>query len=285
VLQSSKAVHIYRLQEHGRRHFRQLVYSSNAGESLHDMPLVLVDNSKGPFGGKPPAWEAGRATGSDSKQSLVIMRALTNATGLETYIPKHLLDGLIPAALLEDYVFWQNSDNSLTGYQTPEAIARVRTSTKLRITLVSQEGKMNVLAHIVREPAVANVVYDINDLGTQTLTLLNLLYSSQGSTLRRLADTLLRLEHLSHVLVWTRANVTTAGDTCSIDVVELPRMRLHFIAKEMVDRKFTSEGKNRANGTSPLEWAAGWHVCELHRFPRCAETGRRPASLAFATKR
>ncbi len=243
VLQSSKAVHIYRLQEHGRRHFRQLVYSSNAGESLHDMPLVLVDNSKGPFGGKPPAWEAGRATGSDSKQSLVIMRALTNATGLETYIPKHLLDGLIPAALLEDYVFWQNSDNSLTGYQTPEAIARVRTSTKLRITLVSQEGKMNVLAHIVREPAVANVVYDINDLGTQTLTLLNLLYSSQGSTLRRLADTLLRLEHLSHVLVWTRANVTTAGDTCSIDVVELPRMRLHFIAKEVVDRKFTSEGK------------------------------------------
>jgi hypothetical protein len=36
------------------------------------------------------------------------------------YLPKRLLEGLFPSVLLEEYVFWQNTDDSLTGYLRPD---------------------------------------------------------------------------------------------------------------------------------------------------------------------
>jgi hypothetical protein len=41
----------------------------------------------------------------------------------------------------------------------------------------------------------------------------------------------LRLEELSHVLVWTSASVTSEGSEATVDLLELPRLRLTFRAR------------------------------------------------------
>ena len=48
--------------------------------------------------------------------SLVITRNLLKAIGPQTYMPTRFLQGLLPTALLDFYEFWQNADDSLTGY-------------------------------------------------------------------------------------------------------------------------------------------------------------------------
>ena len=40
--------------------------------------------------------------------SLVVTRALSKSTGVQTFLPSRLLAGLVPSALLSDYVFWEN---------------------------------------------------------------------------------------------------------------------------------------------------------------------------------
>jgi hypothetical protein len=49
--------------------------------------------------------DAGEA--SQKAASLVIRRNLSARMGQQTLIPERLLRGLIPDALLDDYVFWQ----------------------------------------------------------------------------------------------------------------------------------------------------------------------------------
>ena len=73
--------------------------------------------------------------------------------------------------------------------------------------------------------------------GKQTMVLLNLLYAPQGSALSELADLLLCLDNLSHCLVWTRSTAVKANQEASIDVIEFPRLNLHFEAKVHPDAK------------------------------------------------
>ena len=51
----------------------------------------------------------------DPSPSLVITRNLFAGLGMQTYVPRELLEGTVPAALLDTYMFWQNSDQSLSG--------------------------------------------------------------------------------------------------------------------------------------------------------------------------
>ena len=59
-------------------------------------------------------------------------------------------------------------------------------------------------------------------------TLLNPLHAPPDSPLRELADVFIRLEYLSHVLVWSETPLASPEDICSIDLVELPRLKLSF---------------------------------------------------------
>ncbi len=70
------------------------------------------------------------------------------------------------------------------------------------------------------------------DSNRPTHTLLNLLHAGAGSTLAQLARPLLRVENLSHVLVWTSAADAGPVDDVPIDLVELPRLRLSFTVEE-----------------------------------------------------
>lgn len=73
--------------------------------------------------------------------SIVISRNFgsTNADH-QTYIPNRLLKGLLPEALVDDYVFWQNADETLIGYQKKEVLEKTQTvfvSNNFTITTVS----------------------------------------------------------------------------------------------------------------------------------------------------
>jgi hypothetical protein len=63
------------------------------------------------------------------------------------------------------------------------------------------------------------------------LVLLNLMYAPDGSTLSAISELLMRLENLSHILVWTATKVQKSKDECQIDLIELPRLRLSFYSQ------------------------------------------------------
>jgi len=49
---------------------------------------------------------------------LVITRNLSTSSGIQQYLPDRLLYGLIPEALIDEYVFWQSqSDGGIIGFQ------------------------------------------------------------------------------------------------------------------------------------------------------------------------
>ena len=48
--------------------------------------------------------------------SLVVTRNLSKTMGLQTLVAPKVLQGLLPAALLDSYEFWQNKDDSITAY-------------------------------------------------------------------------------------------------------------------------------------------------------------------------
>ncbi len=62
----------------------------------------------------------------------------------------------------------------------------------------------------------------------QRLTLLNLLHASEGTALARVAAIFSQIESIGYILAWTSG--TQSGEL-SVDLVELPRLRLSFIGR------------------------------------------------------
>jgi hypothetical protein len=67
--------------------------------------------------------------------------------------------------------------------------------------------------------------------GAEAMLLLNVLYAPERSTLHELGQFLVRLDDLSHCLVWSKQATAAPGDQASIDSIELPRLKLKFYAK------------------------------------------------------
>ncbi len=101
-------VHVYDVIEHGRRYYRSLVYSSSESTCLASCNPLATSGARALMRPIPPAF------------SLVIKRHVTKALGLQTYLPSQFLYGLLPHALLDKYVFWQNSDETISGYISNE---------------------------------------------------------------------------------------------------------------------------------------------------------------------
>lgn len=121
VLRSPPAVHVYNVIEYGRRFYRTLVYTSDAARSMHcDGGATLFASAKTAADAAADSFAA-IACGDASRPappapSLVITRNLHASLGVQTYVPKRMLSGLLPAVLVRSYVFWQNEDDSLVGY-------------------------------------------------------------------------------------------------------------------------------------------------------------------------
>jgi len=96
-------LHVYNLRSHGRKMFRQLVYTSSSKIALHGLqPSSSVLGASGDL----------KAI-LMPEPSLVITRSLGG--NVETFVPGRLLFGVLPSALLEAYQFWYGSDGVLRG--------------------------------------------------------------------------------------------------------------------------------------------------------------------------
>jgi hypothetical protein len=145
-------VNVFVLLEHGRRLFRSLVYSSNARFSLAYIP----PDTRGRALPWPDAVRhaAGEArVQADWADSLVISREDTKEQIEETFVPARLLQGLLPAALLEHFFFWQSDrDDSLRGL--PKDASNPQWHFKVHVRLVELEtGWHAVITRTKLDPA------------------------------------------------------------------------------------------------------------------------------------
>lgn len=257
VWQHPPVINVFTVKEYGRRLMRVLEYSSNLSLCLHEVDGEPYPDRVGGIlslsAGIPMLTEY-------PKSSLLVTRALNSELGIQTFIPPRFLAGLLPSTLVDKYVFWQDEDDNIIGYEkhaqdqadvddNGEAVFDDHNapSSRLSITLSKGSGfdksgfcNSKAEALVKRIPVLGyDHADDRMDTSRPTHTLLNVLCAPPSSLLKRVGMLLSRLDNLSHVLVWSASSVHTAHDPCSIDLIELPRVNLSFKAKveESIDGK------------------------------------------------
>ena len=117
VLRDPPLVQVYRVESYGRRWRRALVFASAAAWCLADIDPdghpALEDPSE--------RYLLSAARLGAAQSSLVVSRHLTEKQGRQRFVPARHLRGLIPAAILREYVFWQGENGDLYGDATAEA--------------------------------------------------------------------------------------------------------------------------------------------------------------------
>eukprot|EP01012_Entosiphon_sulcatum_P004402 TRINITY_DN11719_c0_g1_i1.p1 TRINITY_DN11719_c0_g1~~TRINITY_DN11719_c0_g1_i1.p1 ORF type:complete len:3283 (+),score=530.28 TRINITY_DN11719_c0_g1_i1:870-9851(+) len=242
-------VEVFNIVEHGRRFYPNLVWSSDGSRSLAEVRPAEVQPDPVVFqtGVVRPTLAIGDLRKPAKPQpSLVILRNLSKQHGKQQLVPQRFLLGLLPMALLEEYEFWQNEDESLTGYQPPGHWATTATPSILLIQFPpsSSGGFGDVVAQVTRVP----VRYDRSlasatsgepgtgvgslpptladeDRTQPRLVLINLLRLRPEAPFSRFIPVLQRLDNLSHCLVWA-----PQGTPNVISRIEFPRIRLNFHA-------------------------------------------------------
>ena len=299
VFRKAGVVAIFNVVEHGRRWYRTLVWCSDSRWSLTDLPSIYPEDRSWMEMDRYACGNKGvHAEPSHPHTSLIITRNFTTlAEKTQMYVPQRFLKGLLPDALLDDFVFWQETDDSLTGYMRKELLAKRMTAHVLRVYL-HRDDKDGATARVVRIPKskydeenersirelelkaarargetvlpkaesesgrvgsssdangmsaeqsakkkriddASAILYQLQEESEEegVLTLLSPLYAAEGSTLQSVADFFVRLEDVSYILLWTKTAVTHAGESCSVDIIELPRLQMSFYSKTDMDGK------------------------------------------------
>uniref|UniRef100_A0A0G4IG68 ubiquitinyl hydrolase 1 n=1 Tax=Chromera velia CCMP2878 TaxID=1169474 RepID=A0A0G4IG68_9ALVE len=291
VVRSPPCIQVYDIMEHGRRRFPVFSYSSDAAHCFHSV------------GGREKFLEVNKAAGGIVQlaggsslghtvrpwPSLLISRTLSDEFGTQVFVPPRFLRGLVPACLLEAYEFWQNRDDSISGYQRLEARRGAKQPTELKIELMKDPRNKEDASAVVTRFAVRRksagapspasgrdarsapasprteagtspgnaaagtggggatgapssgletdpLLFEADPQETKNkLYLVNLLLVRPDSPLQQLTKTLKRIDHLSHVLVWSRvapsassAPETDPNSSAYIDVIEFPRLGITF---------------------------------------------------------
>eukprot|EP01012_Entosiphon_sulcatum_P007139 TRINITY_DN13559_c0_g1_i1.p1 TRINITY_DN13559_c0_g1~~TRINITY_DN13559_c0_g1_i1.p1 ORF type:complete len:4669 (-),score=764.85 TRINITY_DN13559_c0_g1_i1:3029-17035(-) len=116
-----QCVQIYEVVSYGRRFYRSLFYTTDARLCLQDM--------QPPFGDRNAPWakwarHEAETNSIKTTTSAIILRhanASGNASGTEEqFIPARFLRGLVPSALLDTHLFWQDDEDNLRGYPLSE---------------------------------------------------------------------------------------------------------------------------------------------------------------------
>jgi hypothetical protein len=256
VYRYPRVFHVFNLIEYGRRWYRSLIFSSDPSIVYHDLPVVCLK-----VGDEPRLCSGDPTQPYIPERSLMVSRDVSNNhTEMQHFIPTRLLYGVLPSMLIEMYNFWQNDDDSLTGYmpilmseKTFRFVLRVRpesnelrTFTIWRVPILESKKSdivdatfdvvidnskpvlyMVSLMQVFSHYAQANPnILDDDTYYTSTLEGEFLNFPSETTTLHALVRLMLRLDSLAGLLAWSRSN--PAEGPVSIDVVEIPRLRLTF---------------------------------------------------------
>mmetsp|Transcript_14755 Transcript_14755/g.40767 ORF Transcript_14755/g.40767 Transcript_14755/m.40767 type:complete len:3812 (+) Transcript_14755:277-11712(+) len=289
VWQHPPSLCVFNVVEYGRRHLRILEYTSNLSTCMHEV------GSGEPYPDRVAgilSLSAGvPMTSVAPTSSLLVSRALSSEIGVQTFVPPRFLEGLLPTALVETYVFWQNEDDSVVGYAKdlntldldeedeeiglpPNADAVDENdetpTTRLHIKLAKENFdktgfcNSNAEALVQRIPVIGlDQESERVDKNRTEHTLLNVLTAPPSSLLKRIGMLLARLDNLAHVLVWSTSSVTTAHGAASIDLIELPRINLAFKAKEIELIDGTKERRLYSNDYDGLFIATSTEAREI----------------------
>ena len=247
---SPPVIHLYDVIQYGRRDYASLVFTTDAGRAYRQ----LVDASLGYDGVR-----AHLLRPIPRLPSLLVTRNLNVTMGKQLHVPDRLLYGVIPEALIEEYIFWQHEgSDDLTGYQrrkhTRSGAAKDRSQLRIKLTKVKAAFAD---ARIVRYPLAMEQAKAVSsqlrpakqeeellgigaseeiDPDGQAYVLVDMLRlgSAEKGPLRTLCDLLLRLDNLTHILVWAKCDGhgnIEANSSGVVDLIELPRLNLSFSAK------------------------------------------------------
>ena len=92
----------------------------------------------------------------------MVLRSIPGKLEQQKFLPDRLLRGLLPEGLVQDYQFWQNKDDAITGYLKPEAAKVAKVPSVLRIELLKDShgqdvdgmGITNAAALVTRVPVL-----------------------------------------------------------------------------------------------------------------------------------
>eukprot|EP01061_Rhynchopus_euleeides_P041314 TRINITY_DN7171_c0_g2_i1.p1 TRINITY_DN7171_c0_g2~~TRINITY_DN7171_c0_g2_i1.p1 ORF type:complete len:2989 (+),score=1239.68 TRINITY_DN7171_c0_g2_i1:95-8968(+) len=219
VTQDPPVVHVFDVVEHGRRFYRRQRFASDASWSLHSPHA-----GSGVAGSacEQQVWKCGNewavrcgtsACVDHPAESLVILRHISKEVGKQTFLPARLLLGLLPDSLLEEYLFWQNEDDSISAELKRDSDATIRT--QLSIELVKR--KEGASARVSRQLLKRVEGKDEINHDAPVLHLVNLLDEASSDFGRVLA----RVENVSHILPWC----DSVGE---LQLLQLPRLGLSF---------------------------------------------------------
>ena len=279
VYRYPKVFHVYNIVEYGRRWYRTQVFSSDACFSYHDMKMSVLTVD----GRSVEVYGSTSNADVTAGPSLVIHRyASLHSSVKQTFLPHRLLHGLLPDILIDAYSFWQNEDDSITGYMSfASGKINARSLLNIRVVKKSKEdptGSGLSLANgvvtrnfILEEPGLEAEEAEFNttiDPSKPEMHLVNLLlvmspfrvlgselfkdfldrslqaykvlsdFPTEPSTVHALIRMLLVLDNISNILAWSKTKpIEGEHTTCSIDLIELPRLRLTFEKKVDADGK------------------------------------------------
>ena len=221
VIKCPPVLHVYNVVEHGRRWYRELIFTSNSEACFHEMdhldsPTPGIHSAAGWIDKPAPL-----------QKSVVITRNLNAIDGVQTFVPPRLLTGVMPDILLFQYELWQSEDGNVIGYH------RTKDGAQLNIQLLRDPGSdpSGFCASGARA-AVRRTIQGDEQAPTETLVLVDVLYAGSTPELKALREFATRVDDLSNCLVWTKppadgASAATAG----IELVEFPRLHMSFRVK------------------------------------------------------
>lgn len=245
---------VFNIVEYGRRWYRTLVFSTAPQFSVHDLRTHAVPllNNLAYCGGDP-------STPYVPGPSVIIWKYPDDSTSFgQMFLPARLFHGTLPDCLLQSYQFWQEADDHIQGIMTKSNDSYFPRS-RLRVTMRkfgsadnAGFGFSQACATVERMELeeTGEIVPNSQLLLLNTHTIFNLygmttsdnethraltsrFYGQQESATHAILRTILRLDALSNILVWSKtspadANGSSGHHMLSIDVIELPRLRLTF---------------------------------------------------------
>ncbi|KAF4705627.1 hypothetical protein FOZ62_029252, partial [Perkinsus olseni] len=218
VSRPSPLVMVFDVVGHGRQPYRRLVWCSDESASFGgridgDAPASVLDDRALVMGGKLSAYAGPREVPDVVPQeSLVITRSISDERGVEKFVPRRFLRGLLPEQLLDKYMFWQQQSGAHKGWLVGEL--RQPDPNRPPTVLTVEFGDDD------KHRSHSRVYRQIVGSQEPPLELLNLSLAAGDSDVASLAALCSRLEGMSHVLAWGRAG--------KVELVEFPRLQLTF---------------------------------------------------------
>ena len=298
-----KIVLVFQMVSYGREYTRTLVYCSNNNLSMHHFPKLkkkdsgehsdetiraasVATQSNDRWHMKQAAQEAlGRVQGMSKliatelvkKSSCIIERKPPTLQGVgvsgwparsgetERFVPRHMLDGLLPQVLLDSYHFYRSqptasaSPSDITQFEIyGYPIKQDETSRHVLVLSVDSEkltafGGQVGLCGVLEKRFLDHPEHD--------LFLLNFLAAPLHTELATVASTLLRLESPSHVLMWSlmakrvkrHEKPGSWEGEYAVDLVELPRLQLSFRSRSFVNEKNGEKSGERRQMMQSIE--------------------------------